>query len=262
MRSLIFFPVFFLSALSPSWAGALLSILTLPNQPTVTAFQQDSASNLYIAGSTSAGGFVAKVFSVGGPVAFWKTFSNSAVGALAVAPDGSLLIAGSTSSFPVTPNAAELQNTASPGNNTGFFAHLDTNGNVIYATYLNASSSSPSFLGIAADAAGNVYLTGQGLFDSTAGALPVVNFGGNGFFVLKMNSSGQIVFVTGGGGGTSIAVDSQGFIYVAGSEQSDYPLQSLRERINPAVPPPRSAAVTRLRMEASRCPVSTNMSSN
>ena len=223
MRSLLFFLALLPFTLNIEWAGSLTSIVALPNQPTVTAFQQDAAENLYIAGSVKAGAFVAKLSS-GGTVQFWKTFAKSGVGALAVANDGSLLIAGTTSSFPVTPNAAESQSTASAGNLTGYFAHLDTNGNVIYATYLNASSSNPGFFGIATDASGNAYLTGQGLFDSTSDALSQVNFYGNGFFVIKLDASGKIVFIAGAVGGTAIAVDSQGFIYIAGSEQSDYPL--------------------------------------
>jgi len=226
MRPISFLLALFLLALSPAWTGSLTSIVTLPNQPGVTAMQQDTAGNVYIAGSVAAGAFVAKLSGGGATVQFWKTFANSGVGALALAPDGSILIAGSTSSFPVTPNAAEPQST---GNLTGYFARLDANGDVVYATYLNGSSLalpqfSPNPLAIATDAAGNAYITGQGLFDSTPGALPLVNFYGSGFFVIKLDALGKIVFTTSAAGGASIAVDAQGFIYVAGSEQYDYPV--------------------------------------
>jgi hypothetical protein len=226
MRSITFLLALFLSTLSPAWTGSLTGIATLPNQPIVTAMQQDTAGNIYIAGSVSAGAFVAKLSDGGATDQFWKTFAQSGVGALALAADGSILIAGSTSSFPVTPNAAEPQST---GNLTGYFARLDTNGNVVYATYLNGSSLalqqfSPSPLAIAADGAGNVYITGQGLFDSTPGALPLVNYHGNGTFVIKLDATGKIVLATSAVGGTSIATDSQGFIYVAGSQQFNYPV--------------------------------------
>jgi hypothetical protein len=69
---------------------------------------------------------------------------------------------------------------------------LDSNGNLVYATYLNGSSLalpqfSPRFLGITTDASGNAYLTGEGLFGSTPGALPLVNSYGSGFFVIKLD---------------------------------------------------------------------------
>jgi hypothetical protein len=229
MRLLIYSLGLFLLTFRPAWTGSLSGIVTLPNQPTVTAMQQDAAGNIYIAGSVSAGAFVAKLSGGGATVQFWKTFAKSGVGALALAPDGSILIAGSTSSFPVTPDAAEPQNSSSTGNLTGYFARLDTNGNVIYATYLNGSSLalqqfSPSPLAIATDAAGNVYISGQGLFDSTPGALPLVEYYGSGFFVIKLDATGKIVFATSAVGGTNIATDSQGFIYVAGSQQYEYPV--------------------------------------
>jgi uncharacterized protein (TIGR03437 family) len=104
--------------------------------------------------------------------------------------------------------------TLPPATDTGFFARLDSNGNLVYATYLNGSSLalpqfSPRFLGITTDASGNAYLTGQGLFGSTPGALPLVNSYGSGFFVIKLDATGKIVFTTAAVGGTSIAVDGQ-----------------------------------------------------
>jgi uncharacterized protein (TIGR03437 family) len=229
MRSIIFCLALFLSTLGPAWTGSLTGIATLPNEPIVTAMQQDGAGNIYIAGSVMAGAFVAKLSGGGATVQFWKTFAKSGVGALALAADGSILIAGSTSTFPVTSNAAEPQNSSATGNLTGYFARLDTNGNIVYATYLNGSSLalqqfSPSPLAIASDAAGYVYITGQGLFDSTSGALPLVNYYGNGAFVIKLDATGKIVFATSAAGGTAIATDSQGFIYVAGSQQYNYPV--------------------------------------
>src|ERR1700685_2597234 len=140
MSSITFLPALFLSTLSLAWAGSLTGIATLPNQPIFTAMQQDTAGNIYIAGSVSAGAFVAKLSGGGATVQFWKTFAQSGLGALVLAADGSILVAGSTSSFPVTPNAAEPQSTEAL---TGYFARLDPNGYVVYATYLNGSSLAP-----------------------------------------------------------------------------------------------------------------------
>jgi hypothetical protein len=208
MRSLLFFLAVLPLTISPAWTGSLTSILALPNQPAVRTMQQDAAGNHYIAGSVDSGGFVAKLASDGGTVQFWTQFSSSGVGALALAPDGSILIAGSTTwaNFSVTPDAAEPQSTAGAGNATGFFARLDANGNVVYATYLNGSSLaapqfSPGFLAMTTDATGNAYITGQGLFDSTPGALPLVNYYSSGFSIIKLDATGKIVFTTGAVGG-------------------------------------------------------------
>jgi hypothetical protein len=50
MRALIFLLALLPSSFVPAWSGALTGIVALPNQPTVTALQQDAAGNLYIAG--------------------------------------------------------------------------------------------------------------------------------------------------------------------------------------------------------------------
>jgi hypothetical protein len=101
---------------------------------------RDSAGNLYLGGQ---GAFVIKLTSDGAKIVFQTKVSPNAqdtVTALAVASDGSILIAGATSGdFPVTPDAAEPQPSSNP-TPTGFFARLNANGKVIYASYLNAAS--------------------------------------------------------------------------------------------------------------------------
>ena len=63
---------------------------------------------------------------------------QSAVTGLAFAPDGSILAVGLVQgSFGLTRDAAETQPVGTP---TGFFAHLDVEGRVIYASYLNATA--------------------------------------------------------------------------------------------------------------------------
>ncbi|HYM05145.1 MAG TPA: hypothetical protein VEU11_01165 [Terriglobales bacterium] len=147
----------YLAGAALAWAGRVDSVVPLPNQPSVAACQRDAAGNLYIAGSVPAAhprsafdidAFVAKLSSDGSKVLFWTVLSGSqqdAVTALALAPDGSILAVGTTSSsdFPVTRNAAE-PSIAAPGIDTGFFARLDASGNVTYATTaLNAKPQPP-----------------------------------------------------------------------------------------------------------------------
>jgi len=103
---------------------------------------------------------------------------------------------------------------------------------VVYSTYLGGNDYDIG-LGIAADAAGNAYLSGYTFsanFPTTAGAFQT-NLGGSAnAFVTKLNSTiSGIVYSTylGGSGGdasTGIAVDASGNAYVTGSTSStDFP---------------------------------------
>ncbi len=96
---------------------------------------------------------------------------------------------------------------------------------VDYATYLGAAG--PPFQGdvvsgIAADVAGNAYITGNaqsGKFPSTSGAVPPPT-GGNTGFVAKLSADGaNLLYATylNLPPAQAIAVDSQGSAYVAGS---------------------------------------------
>ena len=219
---------------SVAWSGRVDTVVSLPNQPSVVAMQRDAAGNLYLGGSVppahprsqgDTDAFVAKLSSDGSKVLFWTVLSGSqsqSVWALALAADWSILVAGSTGStdFPVTPDAAE------PHSATGaaFFARLDTNGNVVYASYLEASAIVTP-LAITSDASGAVYITGRGFLPSTPGTLPTIFGNGPGFFLVKLDATGKQVFATGGIGGSLIAVDAAGFIYVAGAtDDPSYPL--------------------------------------
>ena len=79
---------------------------------------------------------------------------------------------------------------------------------------------------ITADAGGNVYVTG--FFASSAitfGTTTLNNLGGGDLFVVKYNSSGNVLWARSSGGtfadyGRGIAVDSKGFVYVTGEYNS------------------------------------------
>jgi hypothetical protein len=80
--------------------------------------------------------------------------------------------------------------------------------------------------GMAVDNSGNVILTGafQGTadFDPSSGTESISSAGSNDVFVVKLDSSGQLVWAKSVGGtgndqGNAVAVDSSGNVYVAGS---------------------------------------------
>ena len=116
-------------------------------------------------------------------------------------------------------------------NSNPVVARLDPGGKVIYSTYLGGSSNDMAY-GIAADAAGNAYVTG-----STAspdfpvnGALQASLNGGTNAFAAKINADGSgLIYATYLGGSNAdtargIAADSAGNAYIAGSTFSaDFP---------------------------------------
>jgi len=221
-------------------AGNVTATFPLPKPGSVGAIQQDAAGNIYLAGNTgttpdltsdssaSSDAFVARLSSTG-TVLFWTTFGGNkadGVRAMAIAPDGSISVVGSTRSidFPLTPDAAQTQFVTNDQGFTGFFVRLDASGKVRYSSYLNTNysvSPAPAFdpTGLTLDASGAAYITGVGSVVSTSGALPMVV---NGGWILKLDASGKIVFGTGAIGGSKISLDRQGFIYVVGASNGSY----------------------------------------
>ena len=101
-----------------------------------------------------------------------------------------------------------------------------------YASYLGGSRDDRG-LGIAVDAAGNVYVTGSTSspnFRTTVGAHDRKLGGHTDAFVTKLDAAGHLVYSTylGGGGpdaGHAIAVDALGNVFVTGETQSaDFPV--------------------------------------
>jgi photosystem II stability/assembly factor-like uncharacterized protein len=149
---------------------------------------------------------------------------------LAFDAQGNMYVAGLT-------GAANFPATGSPGTSHGrdawdaFVVKLNAAGDqFLYATYIGGSGyDEPA--GLAVDADGNAYVTGQ--TDSwdfpTVSAVQSSRHGMDDAFVTKLDASGSIVYSTylGGNGedaGSGIAVDALGRAYVAGFTISgDFP---------------------------------------
>ncbi|MFB3776734.1 MAG: SBBP repeat-containing protein [Bryobacteraceae bacterium] len=156
------------------------------------------------------------------------TGGNDYAKAVTVDPAGNIYIAGSTQSsrFPVS--AGSVQVTAG-GSTDAFVTKLNPSGTeVIYSTYLGSERDDEAFA-VAADAAGNAYVTGYnygGKFPVTAGAFQTTYVGARDAFVARMNPTGtSLVYCTLLGGtdddyGYAIAVDQAGNAFVAGSTAS------------------------------------------
>jgi hypothetical protein len=139
--------------------------------------------------------------------------------AIAVDTFGNSYVTGKTAAadFPTTGGAFQTNY----GGGDAFIAKLDPTGTrLIYSTYLNGASGN----GIAVDAAGNAYVTGEAgttNFPTTGGAFQTAPMGFD-TFVTKLNPTGSaLVYSARFGGnfddfGRGIAVDSAGNAFITG----------------------------------------------
>jgi hypothetical protein len=160
---------------------------------------------------------------------------------IAVVPTGEVFLAGSTSvpDFPATTGA--FQTTMKSGSNNAFVAKLDTNGNLLWATYLGGSGIDGAN-GVAIDSQGNVYVVGStssidfpttsGGFQSTFPACGAPSC--SHAFVTGLNSTGTALLYSSylGSSGSTAAndvangatVDASGNIFVTGKAAApDFP---------------------------------------
>ncbi len=149
---------------------------------------------------------------------------------IAVDASGCAYITGTTSSsnFP-TQGAYQTDQ----GDKDAFVTKLNSTGNgLIYSTYLGGVHQDLG-VGIAVDASGCAYVTGEaGLDFPTQGAYQTTNQGAYDAFVTKLNSAGNGLIYSTYLGGTSeeyghgIAVDASGYAYVTGTTgSSNFPTQ-------------------------------------
>lgn len=216
------------------------------------AIAVDGSGNVYITGTTSSpdfpitpgsmqtsrrvpeAAFVAKL-NAAGTALLYSTFIGGGgaqyAAGIAVNAAGEAAIAGYTSSvdFPVTPDA--VQRSFGGGYFDAFVAKLNAHGSaLVYGSYLGGSGNDTG-AGIAVDAEGNTYVTGQ----TDSQNFPVRNafrsaVQGMDAFVAKLNGFGELVYSTYLGGhsadlGAAIAADSAGAAYVVGATiSSDFPV--------------------------------------
>jgi hypothetical protein len=247
----------FVAKVSPSGAGLIYSTYLGGSKADFgQAIAVDASGNVYVSGytyssdfptqnafqSSRAGGadvFVTELNAAGTALIYSTYLGGSGQDrALGMAIDavGSVYLTGDTYStdFPTTPNAVQLYN---HGQGDIFVSKLNPGGwGLVYSTLLGGSDTDQAD-GVAVDSSGNAYVTGftrsadfptvsplqkiLGIFGaSSCGGISCADA-----LVLKLRSSGQLVYSTylGGSGsesGWAIAVDSSGQAYLAGSTTS------------------------------------------
>ncbi|MBI4637936.1 MAG: SBBP repeat-containing protein [Candidatus Rokubacteria bacterium] len=174
------------------------------------------------------------------PVLSYSTYLGGSAGdegfGIAVDASGNAYVAGQTSSTNF-PTASALQPVLG-GFSDAFVTKLDPSGaTLVYSTYLGGSAVelNGGTAGIAVDASGNAYVTGDTSSTDfpTASALQPASGGSTDAFVTKLNPTGAaLVYSTYLGGssndrGLGIAVDASGNAHVTGITLStDFPTAS------------------------------------
>jgi hypothetical protein len=177
--------------------------------------------------------FVTKINAAGTAIAY-STFLGGADddggGGIAVDAAGAAYVTGFTDSTSFAGVGGSSLQPASGGGRDAFVTKIDPSGGaIVYSTFLGGSGGDGGF-GIAADGAGNAYVTGITTSTAfpgvTASSIQPGNGGGWDAFVTEINAAGSaIVYSTflGGSGydyGLGIAVDGVANAYVTGESSS------------------------------------------
>ena len=223
----------------------------------IVGVQVDAQGNIYVAGQTDSSDFptqdpiqpalrgsydvfISKLNPAGNAL-IYSTYLGGSQGdepyGMAIDPAGNVYVTGETQSEDY-PTANAFQ--PSKGYYfDAFVTKLSASGSsLVYSTYLGGSlgmNGSDAGMGIAADAAGNAYVTGETAstdFPVTASFQPT-HGGSYDAFVTKFNPTGStLAYSTFLGGdsfdqGMAIAVDGAGSAYVTGrTDSEDFPLAS------------------------------------
>ncbi|HEX3554553.1 MAG TPA: SBBP repeat-containing protein, partial [Thermoanaerobaculia bacterium] len=244
----------FVAKLDPSGSTLLYSTtLGGPIAAETRSLAVDAQGSAYVTGSTGtgfpivapplppadSGAFLAKLHPSGSSLVY-STLLDGFGESVATDPAGNVYVAGTAGAHLQTVNAWF----PSPlGSGDGFAGKFRPSGSPIYLTYLGGSRSDQAFA-VAADAAGNAYVTGttDSLDFPVLHPLQAQLNRPYDVFVTKLGPSGAPVYSTFLGGsyvdwGQAIAVDRAGNAYVTGWTSSlDFPLKDpLQSQCSPVI---------------------------
>jgi uncharacterized protein (TIGR03437 family) len=212
------------------WPATLALSTYLKDGFTPAAIASDAQGNIYLAGSAvidpaaqTTSAVVAKLdpkLSQYLYLAYFDSAANDQVSAIAIDGAGNAYITGSTvnPNFPVVGGATLGTAPTSDTDTRPFVTKLDPQGAVVFSVLIGSTTSTG--LGIALAPQGQVLVSGIATktgFPTTTGAYTVAD-STNQWFLLELNAAADaMVFSATGIGGSSIALDAAGNIYLAGS---------------------------------------------
>src|SRR5205085_11653816 len=167
--------------------------------------------------SGGAAAFAAKLDASG--TLIWNTFlggGNDSGTGVAVDVSGNVYVTGSSQ------NTWESTVRAHSGHQDGYAAKLDSNGTLIWNTFLGGGvvGDSSAAMAVAVDGAGNVYVAG--LSEATWGSPARAYSDGSDAFAVQLDSNGTLTWNTFLGSaateyGYALGLDSSGNVHAAGS---------------------------------------------
>ena len=165
-------------------------------------------------------GFIAK-YDTAGKVVWAMEFggtNNDRGGGIAVDTNRNCYVTGYFSSSNFHIGGVTLTNYSPNGNNSLFVARLDTDGNLLWAHGPDAGYSSSGYQ-VAADNAGNCYVTGNFSGTNTFGGIRMVSSGSSDAFLLKYDHAGNLLWAQQAGGnsldgGIAVALNPAGDPYM------------------------------------------------
>jgi uncharacterized protein (TIGR03437 family) len=221
-------------------SGAQLTSSTyLRSSFSPAAITTDSAGNIYVAGNivldppTGRQGVLVLKLNPQGTQYLYETYINGStgesVGGITIDSEGNVYVAGTTLStdFPLTPGGALTPPSTGSNDSRSFLIRLSSNGLITLSAVFGGQGGA-SAVAIAAD--GNILISGvsyQKGFLSTPGAYSVPDTTDRPYLIKLDPTTPGILFSATGIGGTSIAQDTAGNIFVSGltgsGSQTDYP---------------------------------------
>ncbi len=205
---------------------------------TPAAITSDSQGNVFLAGSAVTdpasqmmGAVVAKVDPKAAEYLYFSYLDGAAadqVSAITIDSSGNAYVAGSTTNpnFPTVGGAALGVAPANTTDTRSFVTKLSPQGQVIFSVLIGGAATSAA-KGIALTPQGQILVSGNAFgkgFPSTPGAYAVADSTGQWFLLELDAAASKVIFSATGIGGSSIALDATGNIYVAGSSTAaNYP---------------------------------------
>jgi uncharacterized protein (TIGR03437 family) len=219
-----------------AWPANLAISTYLKDGFTPSAIASDAAGNIYLAGSAvidpasqTMGAVVIKLDPKASQylyLTYFDSASNDQLSSIAVDSSGNAYVAGWTANANF-PNTGTLGTAPTSITDTrAFVVKLSPQGAVLFSTLIGGSITAQAN-GIAVTPQGQILVSGIASasgFPVTAGAYSVAD-SANQWFLMELNAAAsQTIFSATGIGGSSIALDPAGNIYLGGSSAgTDYP---------------------------------------